>query len=94
MILERTTHKVKVGRVPEFVELHKRWLEHNGVTGRICSNNNAWGIVTVDIEFDSYEDWLKFWTGYDGNSPENKEFWKKLNELRESGTTQEIWRVW
>jgi hypothetical protein len=93
MIVERFTYKAKVGETSKLVEMLKDWLEASGLTGRVCSNNNAWGITTLDLEFDTSEDKLKFWADYDFNSQKWQEYWKKFNELRESGTTREEWQV-
>ena len=93
MIVRRFTHKAKVGRKSELVDVLKGWLEKSGLTGRVCSSYYGWDTVSCDLEFETSEDLDKLWGNFDWNQPFAVEFLKKLDELRESGSTKETWRV-
>jgi hypothetical protein len=92
MVIERITHKAKPGCRTELVELLKGWLEWAGATGRVLTPGWAnWETVEIELDYETQEDLDKFWADFDGSRPEHVEFFKKLNSLRESGTTRVIW---
>ena len=93
MIVSRFTHTVKVGHKSELIELLKGWLDLAGLAGRVYSSRYAWETVSIDVEFETDADEAKFAADYDFSQPEFAEWHKKLDELREPGTTHELLRV-
>jgi hypothetical protein len=92
MIVERWTWKAKPGRRDQLIELVKHWVEHFGLTPRVCSHDwGNWDTVSSDLEFETDEGRQKFWAGVGGS--EHTETLKKMEDLIESGTTHELLRV-
>ena len=91
MLVNRWTHFVKVGRETEVVELHKKELERTGTTARVytpyVSPRDA---VAVELEFENLEAYDRFWREWQV-TPEAAAYMKRLNELIERGTQNEIW---
>ena len=91
MIVIRVTHRAKMGHGSELIELLKGWLENEGRSGRVYSSRNTWDTVSLDVEFESDEDINKWRAGW--NPPGDRPFMKKLNALRELGSTWETLEV-
>jgi len=93
MIVQRFRNTVKVGCREEFVDLFKGWVEHNGVTGRVTTFKfGDQDTVSLDIEFETEEDRVKFWAEFDWSEPGNAQVLSKANDLRKS-LTVELLRV-
>jgi hypothetical protein len=94
MIVERFTHKPKVGHTYELVKLAKDWLERHNLTGRVCTIEfGRLSTVCMELEFETMQDLLKFWDGYDWAEPEVIETTKAFEDLLETEPTREVLQV-
>ena len=93
MIVRRHTQTTKVGQTGEMVKALKNWLKLLGFPGRVYTYAGTYEKTAIDFEFESREDMDKRWKNADWSSPSIKEASKKVNELREPGTTKEILKV-
>ena len=94
MIIQRFTHKVKVGCKDELIEVLKAWSEEAGFTPRVSTHwIGPLDVVISDIEHASIEDHNKFWADYDWGQPQAVEWLEKWDDLRESGATNELLQV-
>jgi hypothetical protein len=92
MIVVRYTHTAKPGYRKELVELLKGWVEGAGVSGRVLTPGYAnWDQIELEVEWERQEDMDKFWADYDRSRPGVAEFHKKIDGLRESGSTRVCW---
>jgi hypothetical protein len=93
MIVQRITWNVKVGCADKCVELLKAECAKWKVKWRIYTPNIAkMDKVAGETEFESLAELEKFWTEWFA-SPGTAEFWKKYNELVDTGGTNETWNL-
>ena len=96
MVVDRWTWKVKPGHKNEVIEVLKALFKLNGSTGRVCTQMyGAFDEVSSYEEYETVEDLRKVWEGdaIDWSRPEVRDLTKKLEDLTETGTTHELYRV-
>jgi hypothetical protein len=94
MIVTRFTHSAKPGCREALVEVLKGWVEGSGVSGRVMTPGWAdWDKVELVVEWESDEDIDKFWANYDSSQPWAADLHKRLDELRQSCSTNVRWET-
>ena len=95
MIVQRITHTAKPGKLGEIIELLKGFVEGSGASGRVLTPGWVnWDTVQVEVEWETEEDMDKFWTDLDRSLPGVAEAFARINDLRESGSTDVKWETW
>ena len=94
MIVKRYTHTAKPGKRGELIEVLKDWLEGSGASGRVLTPGHTnWDTVQVELEHETEEDMDKFWADLDRSHPAVAGVHKRINALRESGSSNVQWRT-
>jgi hypothetical protein len=97
MLVQRRTYVVKVGCMPEIVAMLKAARERRKdnpvrVYTPTVPSIAPPGILAVEWEFESLQEYEKAWTDFIA-SPETAKFMERWNELTESGGTNELWKL-
>ena len=93
MLVNRRSHNLKMGSMLEAVSLlkaEKERINHPHPSRIYLPKFGPFHVVTIEIEFESLEEYDKFWSEW-FSSPEGIEFNEKFMEMTERGGTNEIW---
>ena len=95
MYINRRTFSVVKGRDEDAVEILRTGANHLDwvPTFRILTSHfGTFGLVQLEMEFESLADYERFWTAF-GAAPETEGVMARWIDVVEQGGTNEIWEV-
>ena len=95
MYINRRTFSVVKGRDEDAVEILRTGANHLDwvPTFRILTSHfGTFGLVQLELEFESLADYERFWTAF-GDAPETEGVMARWLAVVEQGGTNDIWEV-